>query len=64
MKMLASLYRCTAREGGRFIADQRGATSIEYAMIASGVGAAVAAMVYNLGSSVKNFFTNLTGLMG
>ena len=30
-----------------------GATAIEYAMIAAGVGAAIAATVYGLGTSVK-----------
>jgi pilus assembly protein Flp/PilA len=38
---------------GRFAADERGATAIEYAMVASGVGAAIAATVMSLGSSVK-----------
>jgi Flp pilus assembly pilin Flp len=32
----------------RLAADEQGATAIEYALIASGVGAAVAATVYNL----------------
>jgi pilus assembly protein Flp/PilA len=37
----------------RFIADERGATAIEYAMIAAGIGAVISATVFNLGSSVK-----------
>jgi pilus assembly protein Flp/PilA len=40
----------------RFIADERGATAIEYAMIAAGIGVAISATVFNLGSAVK---TNL-----
>ena len=40
----------------RFIADEQGATAIEYAMIAAGVGVAISATVFNLGSAVK---TNL-----
>jgi Flp pilus assembly pilin Flp len=37
--------------GRRAAADQRGATAVEYALIAAGIGAAVAATVYTLGSS-------------
>jgi pilus assembly protein Flp/PilA len=37
----------------RFISDEAGATAIEYALIASGVAAAIAAVVFGLGSEVK-----------
>jgi len=37
----------------RFRADESGATAIEYAMIAAGVGATIAATVYNMGSQIK-----------
>jgi pilus assembly protein Flp/PilA len=37
----------------RFVADQQGATSIEYAMIAAGVGATIAATIFSLGSALK-----------
>jgi pilus assembly protein Flp/PilA len=37
----------------RFLADTSGATAIEYAMIAAGVGAAVASAVWSLGTAVK-----------
>ncbi len=37
--------------------DDSGATAIEYAMIASGVGVAIAATVTSLGSGVKGLFT-------
>ena len=46
----------------RIAENEDGATAIEYAIVASGVGAAVAATVYNLGSTTKAFFTNLTSL--
>jgi len=42
-----------------FAADERGATAIEYAMIAAGIGAAVAATVWSLGSKVTTLFTNV-----
>ena len=37
----------------RFVADQQGATAIEYAMIAAGVGGTIAATVWTLGSTLK-----------
>jgi pilus assembly protein Flp/PilA len=42
--------------------DERGATAIEYALIAASVGAAIAATVFNLGSSVKNLYTQVQGI--
>ena len=47
----------------RFWRDESGATAIEYAMIASGVGAVIAATVYSLGNKVQALFSNLNGLM-
>ena len=45
-----------AAHARRFLTDERGATAIEYAMIAAGVGAAIAGTVWNLGTSVKTTF--------
>jgi len=42
----------------RFAADASGATAIEYAMIAAGVGATIAATVYNLGSTIEDTLYN------
>jgi len=36
-----------------FLVNDRGATAIEYAMIASGVAGAIIAVVFGLGSQVK-----------
>jgi pilus assembly protein Flp/PilA len=47
----------------RFLRDESGATAIEYAMIASGVGVAIAATVVNLGSTVKGLFTSVSTAM-
>ena len=44
----------------RFWRDERGATAIEYAMIASGVAVAIAATVTSLGSGVKGLFNNVS----
>ena len=38
------------------------ATAIEYGIIASGVGAFLAATVYGLGGKVKALFTSLSGM--
>ena len=46
----------------RITDDEQGATAIEYAIIASGVGAAVAATVFNVGSSTKAMFANSLSL--
>ena len=56
MTSFATFCSKTARQFTRLLADERAATAIEYAMIAAGVGAAIAATVFTLGSSVK---TNL-----
>jgi pilus assembly protein Flp/PilA len=47
----------------RFMHDEHGATSIEYAVIASGVAVAIAATVMTLGSSVKSLFTSVAAVM-
>ena len=44
------------------VANEQGATAIEYALIASGVGAAVAATVYNLGSTTQGLYSHLSSL--
>jgi pilus assembly protein Flp/PilA len=38
----------------RFARDERGATAIEYALVASGIAVAIASTVVTLGSAVKN----------
>ncbi|MDR4307302.1 Flp family type IVb pilin [Chelatococcus sambhunathii] len=44
----------------RFRTDERGATAIEYAMIAVGIGIAVAATVFGVGTSLKvNFYDKM-----
>jgi pilus assembly protein Flp/PilA len=42
----------------RFMRDERGATAIEYALIASGIGSAIAAIVFGVGTSVVNNLYN------
>ena len=56
MTRTPGLRSIIARTCVRFIADERGATAIEYAMIAAGIGVAISATVYNVGSAVKSNF--------
>jgi pilus assembly protein Flp/PilA len=44
----------------RFLHDERGATAIEYAIVASGVAVAIVASVNSLGSGVKGLFTSVS----
>jgi pilus assembly protein Flp/PilA len=46
----------------RMAKDQEGATAIEYALMASGIGAAVAATVWSLGTTTANFYQSLANL--
>jgi pilus assembly protein Flp/PilA len=46
----------------RCLADDSGATAIEYALLASGVALAVAATVFSVGSELKsNFYDKIAG---
>jgi pilus assembly protein Flp/PilA len=38
----------------RFLADESGATAIEYALIAAGIGATIAATVWTFGASLRD----------
>ena len=47
----------------RFARDERGATAIEYGIIAGSVGVVIASTVWSLGANLKtNFYEKLTGL--
>jgi Flp pilus assembly pilin Flp len=46
----------------RLATDEHGATAIEYALVASGVGAAVAATVWSLGSTTTSFYASLAAM--
>jgi len=47
----------------RFRDDEQGATAIEYAMIAAGVGATIASTVYGLGSQLKQTWWDKIGAL-
>jgi pilus assembly protein Flp/PilA len=58
--MLKSQKQSILAAVARFTREESGATAIEYALIASGIGVAVAASVVTLGSSVNTLFTNVS----
>jgi pilus assembly protein Flp/PilA len=47
----------------RAVRDEDGATAIEYAMIAAGIGAAVAATVYSLGSTTAALYQSVANAL-
>jgi pilus assembly protein Flp/PilA len=42
--------------------DEQGATAIEYAMVAAGIGVAIAAAITKLGSTTAGLFQSLANL--
>ena len=47
----------------RAFTNESGATAIEYALIAAGIGVAVAATVSSLGSTTKNLYSTLASML-
>jgi pilus assembly protein Flp/PilA len=43
----------------KFIADERGATAIEYGLIAAGISLAIIAAVNGLGTNLNTMFTSI-----
>jgi pilus assembly protein Flp/PilA len=48
----------------RFLADESGATAIEYALIASGVAGAIIVTVQMLGGNLAALWTSVSGAFG
>jgi pilus assembly protein Flp/PilA len=46
----------------RVVDDERGATAIEYAIVAAGIAVAIAAAVGSLGSAVHELFARVSAL--
>jgi pilus assembly protein Flp/PilA len=44
----------TARRLGRFLTDRRGATAIEYGLIAALISVAIIVIVFSIGQGIKN----------
>ncbi|MEA2980239.1 MAG: Flp/Fap pilin component [Alphaproteobacteria bacterium] len=59
----STLNPTACRQLARFCADESGATAIEYAMVAAGVGGFIAATVMGMGAQLKStFYDKLTSL--
>ncbi|HML11789.1 MAG TPA: Flp family type IVb pilin [Xanthobacteraceae bacterium] len=58
MARKSSVLSNAKRAAGEFLTDERGATAIEYALIATGVAAAIISIVFGLGTSVVNNLYN------
>ena len=48
----------------RFLADEAGATAIEYGLIAAGISLAIIAVVNGLGSKLNTKFTSINTSLG
>ena len=48
----------------RFLAEERGATAIEYSLIAAGVAGAIVAVITTLGVSVTDMWTSIKTALG
>jgi pilus assembly protein Flp/PilA len=58
-----AMVRCLSVGGAkRFATDARGATAIEYALIASGVALAIAVTVMSLGSALTGLYTSVAAI--
>jgi len=47
----------------RFLADQSGATAIEYGLIAAGISVAIIAAVQSLGGRIRTTFNNVSSAL-
>lgn len=45
----------------KFIKDERGATSIEYGLIAAGIGVALVSIVSQVGGEIQTLFNGVLG---
>jgi pilus assembly protein Flp/PilA len=46
-----------------FLRDEKGATAIEYGLIAAGISVAIVAAVQSVGTSVNTSFTNVSSAL-
>ena len=53
------VYRCPMETVRRFLADESGATAIEYGLIAAGISLAIIAIANGLGSKLNTKFTSI-----
>lgn len=58
MTTLHATFESTGRSLRRFLADDSGATAVEYAIIAVGIAVVLVAAVTSIGTAVKSSFTS------
>jgi pilus assembly protein Flp/PilA len=58
--MVQSSIQAIRRAADRFLSNEHGATSVEYALIASGVSIVILGTVVTLGSNVKGFYQSVS----
>jgi pilus assembly protein Flp/PilA len=46
-----------------FVADERGATAIEYGLLAAGIAGAIIAVVFTLGTNVNSTFSSVSSAL-
>lgn len=47
-----------------YLADEKGATAIEYGLIAAGIALAIVTIVFTLGDNVEDTFTTVSDKIG
>jgi pilus assembly protein Flp/PilA len=63
MTQIETLHSEIRQELARFRTNESGATAIEYALVAGGIGVAVASTVWSLGTTLKTTFYDKIGAM-
>jgi pilus assembly protein Flp/PilA len=58
--MMSSSIRAMCSTLDRFLSDERAATSIEYALIASGISVAIVGIVGGIGTNVRTMFNTVS----
>ena len=63
MTRTLGLSSVITRACARFVADDRGATAIEYALIAAGISVVISATAFSVGSELRvNYYDKLAAL--
>jgi pilus assembly protein Flp/PilA len=61
---MSKLAERTSIAAKRFLADERGATAIEYCMIAAGVAGVIVTAITTLGGTIGDMWTSVKSALG
>lgn len=61
--MRALISRLIPRPISRFLADQSGATAIEYCLIAAGISIVIVTVVNGMGTQLNNKYSSVSGAL-